>query len=178
MLGKSPQVGPYFKTESLIFQEVRLIVAEALRLFSQDRTGLADYALESGGQKRPICFIDALRFVYTCVFCCGCFFIINKTVSDVFYKTGTCIQALFLGLYLAWHVCTRPAGGSILSTRCSETYETKAALLSLFGIPLWYFSQSPRAVIQVTHLLNQHISILAVRNKVFLLIRTTLPPCC
>ncbi|XP_073346098.1 uncharacterized protein sun1a isoform X5 [Pagrus major] len=68
-------------------EDVHVIVQNALRLFSQDRTGLADYALESGG-------------------------------------------------------------GSILSTRCSETYETKAALLSLFGVPLWYFSQSPRAVIQ------------------------------
>lgn len=68
-------------------EDVRAAVTNALRLFSEDRTGLADYALESGG-------------------------------------------------------------GSILSTRCSETYETKAALLSLFGVPLWYFSQSPRAVIQ------------------------------
>ncbi|XP_037610464.1 SUN domain-containing protein 1-like isoform X8 [Sebastes umbrosus] len=68
-------------------EDVHEIVKNALRLFSEDRTGLADYALESGG-------------------------------------------------------------GSILSTRCSETYETKAALLSLFGLPLWYFSQSPRAVIQ------------------------------
>ncbi|XP_042369796.1 SUN domain-containing protein 1-like, partial [Plectropomus leopardus] len=68
-------------------EDVHEIVQNALRLFSQDRTGLADYALESGG-------------------------------------------------------------GSVLSTRCSETYETKAALLSLFGFPLWYFSQSPRAVIQ------------------------------
>ncbi|NXT29883.1 SUN1 protein, partial [Syrrhaptes paradoxus] len=40
-------------------------------------------------------------------------------------------------------------GGSVLSTRCSETYETKTALISIFGIPLWYFSQSPRVVIQV-----------------------------
>ncbi|GLD57812.1 SUN domain-containing protein 1-like protein [Lates japonicus] len=68
-------------------EDVHVIVKNALQLFSQDRTGLADYALESGG-------------------------------------------------------------GSILSTRCSQTYETKAALLSLFGVPLWYFSQSPRAVIQ------------------------------
>ncbi|MEQ2184059.1 hypothetical protein GOODEAATRI_004100, partial [Goodea atripinnis] len=59
----------------------------ALKLYSQDRTGQVDYALESGG-------------------------------------------------------------GSILSTRCSETYETKTALMSLFGLPLWYFSQSPRVVIQ------------------------------
>ncbi|MGH0180003.1 UNVERIFIED_CONTAM: hypothetical protein FKN15_004623 [Acipenser sinensis] len=39
-------------------------------------------------------------------------------------------------------------GASVISTRCSETYETKTALLSLFGIPLWYHSQSPRVVIQ------------------------------
>ncbi|XP_078135857.1 uncharacterized protein LOC144536536 isoform X2 [Sander vitreus] len=68
-------------------EDVQVMVKNALRLFSQDRTGMADYALESGG-------------------------------------------------------------GSVLSTRCSETFETKAALLSLFGLPLWYFSQSPRAVIQ------------------------------
>ncbi|KAG9476923.1 hypothetical protein GDO78_002362 [Eleutherodactylus coqui] len=68
-------------------QEARVIVNNALRLYSQDRTGMVDFALESGG-------------------------------------------------------------GSILGTRCSETYETKSALVSLFGIPLWYLSQSPRVVIQ------------------------------
>uniref|UniRef100_A0A1A8GN47 Sad1 and UNC84 domain containing 1 n=2 Tax=Nothobranchius korthausae TaxID=1143690 RepID=A0A1A8GN47_9TELE len=73
--------------EGLSEEHVKLIVQNALKLYSQDRTGLVDYALESGG-------------------------------------------------------------GSILSTRCSETYETKTALMSLFGLPLWYFSQSPRVVIQ------------------------------
>ncbi|XP_056257381.1 SUN domain-containing protein 1 isoform X9 [Seriola aureovittata] len=73
--------------EGLTEEQVKLIIQNALRLYSQDRTGLVDYALESGG-------------------------------------------------------------GSILSTRCSETYETKTALMSLFGLPLWYFSQSPRVVIQ------------------------------
>ncbi|XP_008284805.1 SUN domain-containing protein 1 isoform X1 [Stegastes partitus] len=73
--------------EGLTEEHVKLIVQNALKLYSQDRTGLVDYALESGG-------------------------------------------------------------GSILSTRCSETYETKTALMSLFGLPLWYFSQSPRVVIQ------------------------------
>uniref|UniRef100_A0A8C9Q6M8 Sad1 and UNC84 domain containing 1 n=1 Tax=Spermophilus dauricus TaxID=99837 RepID=A0A8C9Q6M8_SPEDA len=68
-------------------EQVRVLVNKALKLYSQDKTGMVDFALESGG-------------------------------------------------------------GSILSTRCSETYETKTALLSLFGIPLWYFSQSPRVVIQ------------------------------
>ncbi|XP_061568727.1 SUN domain-containing protein 1 isoform X6 [Cololabis saira] len=74
-------------SEGLTEEQVKLLVQNALKLYSQDRTGLVDYALESGG-------------------------------------------------------------GSILSTRCSETYETKTALMSLFGLPLWYFSQSPRVVIQ------------------------------
>ncbi|KAL0993413.1 hypothetical protein UPYG_G00107490 [Umbra pygmaea] len=73
--------------EGLSEEQVQLIIQNALKLYSQDRTGLVDYALESGG-------------------------------------------------------------GSILSTRCSETYETKTALMSLFSVPLWYFSQSPRVVIQ------------------------------
>ncbi|XP_051904874.1 SUN domain-containing protein 1 isoform X1 [Hippocampus zosterae] len=73
--------------ECLSEEQVKVIAQNVLKLYSQDKTGLVDYALESGG-------------------------------------------------------------GSILSTRCSETHETKTALMSLFGLPLWYFSQSPRVVIQ------------------------------
>ncbi|XP_048477377.1 SUN domain-containing protein 1 isoform X2 [Rhincodon typus] len=68
-------------------EQVHIIVNNALKLYNEDKTGMVDFALESGG-------------------------------------------------------------GSILSTRCSETYETATAVMSLFGIPLWYFSQSPRVVIQ------------------------------
>ncbi|XP_067859575.1 SUN domain-containing protein 1-like isoform X2 [Heptranchias perlo] len=68
-------------------EQVHIIVSNALKLYSEDKTGMVDFALESGG-------------------------------------------------------------GSILSTRCSETYETATAVMSLFGVPLWYFSQSPRVVIQ------------------------------
>ncbi|XP_076996507.1 SUN domain-containing protein 1 isoform X6 [Tamandua tetradactyla] len=67
--------------------QAHVLVNNALKLYSQDKTGMVDFALESGG-------------------------------------------------------------GSILSTRCSETYETRTALISLFGVPLWYFSQSPRVAIQ------------------------------
>ncbi|XP_020832987.1 SUN domain-containing protein 1 isoform X5 [Phascolarctos cinereus] len=74
-------------TEAVGKKQARIIVNNALKLYSQDKTGMVDFALESGG-------------------------------------------------------------GSILSTRCSETYETKTALISVFGIPLWYHSQSPRIVIQ------------------------------
>ncbi|KAJ0033114.1 hypothetical protein NQD34_000221 [Periophthalmus magnuspinnatus] len=39
-------------------------------------------------------------------------------------------------------------GASVISTRCSETYRTRSACVSLFGLPLWYPSESPRTVIQ------------------------------
>jgi len=41
------------------------------------------------------------------------------------------------------------AGGSVVSTRCSETFQPRTAQLSLFGIPLWYSTNSPRVAIQV-----------------------------
>ncbi|XP_070581177.1 putative leucine-rich repeat-containing protein DDB_G0290503 [Ptychodera flava] len=68
-------------------ERIRDIINEALFLFSADKTGMVDYALES-------------------------------------------------------------AGGSVISTRCSETHESKTALLSIFGIPLWYAANSPRTAIQ------------------------------
>jgi len=36
-----------------------------------------------------------------------------------------------------------------VSTRCSQTYQPRTAQLSLFGIPLWYSTNSPRVAIQV-----------------------------
>ncbi|VDK76151.1 unnamed protein product [Onchocerca ochengi] len=40
------------------------------------------------------------------------------------------------------------SGASIVSTRCTEPYKENSRLESIFGIPLWYSSYSPRAVIQ------------------------------
>ncbi|XP_075939056.1 uncharacterized protein sun2 isoform X2 [Anarhichas minor] len=39
-------------------------------------------------------------------------------------------------------------GASVISTRCSETYRIRSACVTLFGIPLWYPTESPRTVIQ------------------------------
>ncbi|KAL6111203.1 uncharacterized protein ACO6RY_20143 [Pungitius sinensis] len=39
-------------------------------------------------------------------------------------------------------------GGSVISTRCSQTYRIRSACLTLLGFPLWYPSESPRTVIQ------------------------------
>ena len=40
------------------------------------------------------------------------------------------------------------AGGSVVSTRCTETYVQKTAMYSIFGIPVWYPSNNPRTIIQ------------------------------
>jgi SUN domain-containing protein 1/2 len=39
------------------------------------------------------------------------------------------------------------AGAEIISTRCTENYRTRHAEISIFGIPLWYPSNTPRTVI-------------------------------
>merc|ERR1711902_348945 len=40
------------------------------------------------------------------------------------------------------------AGGSVGSTRCTETFVQKTAMYSIFGIPIWYPSNNPRTIIQ------------------------------
>ncbi|XP_064635667.1 SUN domain-containing protein 1-like [Lineus longissimus] len=40
------------------------------------------------------------------------------------------------------------AGGCVVSTRCSEDYKTGTAQYQIFGIPIYYGSNSPRSVIQ------------------------------
>ncbi|GLV32936.1 klaroid [Carabus blaptoides fortunei] len=40
-----------------------------------------------------------------------------------------------------------PSGGQILSTRCTESYNSRTAVLSVLGVPLWYPSNTPRVVI-------------------------------
>lgn len=67
--------------------EVRRLIVGALKVYDADKTGLADYALES-------------------------------------------------------------SGGQVMSTRCTENYHTKSAQISVFGIPLWYPSNTPRTAIQ------------------------------
>uniref|UniRef100_A0A1Q3FVB3 Putative spindle pole body protein n=1 Tax=Culex tarsalis TaxID=7177 RepID=A0A1Q3FVB3_CULTA len=42
------------------------------------------------------------------------------------------------------------AGGQILSTRCTENYQSHSAQISIFGIPLWYPTNTPRTVISPT----------------------------
>ncbi|CAG7834253.1 unnamed protein product [Allacma fusca] len=41
-----------------------------------------------------------------------------------------------------------PAGGSILSTRCTKSSQSKNSVLTLWGWRVWSFSNSPRSIIQ------------------------------
>uniref|UniRef100_A0AAG5D6Y7 SUN domain-containing protein n=1 Tax=Anopheles atroparvus TaxID=41427 RepID=A0AAG5D6Y7_ANOAO len=42
------------------------------------------------------------------------------------------------------------AGGQVLSTRCTESYQANSAEFRIFGIPIWYPSNTPRTVISPT----------------------------
>ncbi|VDK78664.1 unnamed protein product [Litomosoides sigmodontis] len=69
------------------------------------------------------------------------FMMIKKMITDALDtydadKTGKVDYAL------------ESSGASVISTRCTETYKENSRLESVFGIPLWYSSYSPRAVIQ------------------------------
>ncbi|XP_059496453.1 SUN domain-containing protein 2 isoform X2 [Stegostoma tigrinum] len=70
---------------------------------------------------------------------------ITKEVENIVQRALKLYSADQIGMV---DYALESAGASVISTRCSETFETKTALLSLFGVPLWYYSQSPRAVIQ------------------------------
>ena len=41
-----------------------------------------------------------------------------------------------------------PAGGTVINTRCSETYNPHTATYKILGVPIWRSSPSPRTVIQ------------------------------
>ena len=40
------------------------------------------------------------------------------------------------------------AGGSILTTKCTEPYQPSSAVMSVWGIPFWWDSNSPRTILQ------------------------------
>uniref|UniRef100_A0A673M698 SUN domain-containing protein 2-like n=1 Tax=Sinocyclocheilus rhinocerous TaxID=307959 RepID=A0A673M698_9TELE len=60
-----------------------------------------------------------------------------------------CIYVTLLDTRLSVCVCV---GASVLNTRCSETYKTRSACLSLFGIPLCF-----RVCVLITHVTLEHL---------------------
>ena len=40
------------------------------------------------------------------------------------------------------------AGGTIASTRCTETYDATEAVYSVWGVPIWRRKNTPRTILQ------------------------------
>lgn len=40
-----------------------------------------------------------------------------------------------------------PMGGQVITTRCTESYQARTAVVSILGVPLWYPTNTPRTVI-------------------------------
>lgn len=90
-------------------EEIEAKIRQALQIYDADKTGMADFALESSGTVN-----NQVHYL-------------NKNLTKIFYS-----------------------GGSIVSTRCSETYEPYIAEYRIWGLPIWYTSNSPRVVIQTS----------------------------
>ena len=108
---------------------------KSLRLQSPFAAWVAFTAFHFKNQQNMSCCIQVCVCVCERERCVQCIFLSCVCMCHTFHLVGQCVCVL--------------SRGSILSTRCSETFETKTALMSLFGLPLWYFSQSPRVIIQV-----------------------------
>ncbi|KAK6112412.1 Sad1 / UNC-like C-terminal family protein [Brugia pahangi] len=94
------------------------------------------------------------------------FVIIKKMITDALDtydadKTGKVDYAL------------ESSGASVVSTRCTKPYKENSRLESVFGIPLWYSSYSPRAVIQHRPLAAGECW--AFRGKGYLIIKLSHP---
>nr|XP_018671224.1 SUN domain-containing protein 2-like isoform X2 [Ciona intestinalis] len=73
-----------------------------------------------------------------------------STVTEVLVKTWIKES---LDIYSADRIgmgdfALESSGGYIVNTRCSTTFQQKTALVTLFGIPIYYNTNTPRAVIQ------------------------------
>ena len=42
------------------------------------------------------------------------------------------------------------SGGSVIIDKCSKTYSPSVATVSVFGLPLWHVSSTPKVIIQVS----------------------------
>ncbi|XP_072510583.1 SUN domain-containing protein 2-like [Notamacropus eugenii] len=72
--------------------------------------------------------------------------VMEEDVHQIVNETGKPYSEDCIGLV---DYSLESSGAFIPSTRSSETYDTRMALLSLFGIHLWYCSQSLKAIFQV-----------------------------
>lgn len=103
---------------SLDEKRIRGIIKEALAVYDADKTGIVDYALESSGGE----VISTRYQKYH-------FNLLDYRQMNLFNKFSYVVIS------------------SYSTYRCTENFQVKPAEISIFGIPLWYKSNTPRSVI-------------------------------
>lgn len=88
-----------------------------------------------------VCTYAVPVFLYVCVSACVCLCVCDFVCMHAPVCACACL-----------HVCRFVLvheGASVIRSRCSPTYKSTSARLTLFGIPLWRLYRGPRTVIQV-----------------------------
>lgn len=118
---------------SLDEKRIRAIIKEALAVYDADKTGMVDYALESaGGEILSTRWVNEFfSLIYSYAMEPYGFTIFNQYLYQ---------QIQLSDLYERW----------CLLFRCTENFHIKSAEISIFGVPLWYKSNTPRTVISPT----------------------------
>ncbi|KAL1285557.1 SUN domain-containing protein [Trichinella pseudospiralis] len=73
---------------------------------------------------------------------------ISVSVSDVDARINLALKRYDADRTMMPDFALESSGGSVLSIRCTETYDQRVRVVTLFGIPLYYKAFSPRIVIQ------------------------------
>ncbi|KRY57820.1 Mitochondrial uncoupling protein 4 [Trichinella britovi] len=73
---------------------------------------------------------------------------VSVSVSDVDAKINLALKRYDADRTMMPDFALESSGGSVLSIRCTETYDQRVRVVTLFGIPLYYKAFSPRIVIQ------------------------------
>ncbi len=69
----------------------------------------------------------------------------KEAVVSIVHDALTVYDADKTGLF---DFALESAGGTIATTRCTETYDVTQAVYHVMGIPVWWQRQSPRTILQ------------------------------
>jgi len=69
----------------------------------------------------------------------------NDEVVSIVHEALTVYDADKTGLF---DFALESAGGTIASTRCTETYDVTQAVYHIMGVPIWWERQNPRTILQ------------------------------
>jgi len=80
------------------------------------------------------------------------------------------IEAYHADRMLGFDFLLENSGGSVMLDHCSPTYTHSIATVSLFGVPLWHISSSPKVIIQVPVKNITNLFIFEIQNASFVVV--------